>query len=32
MLGEVADSVGKRGWVGAHVPRGVCHMCWGGKG
>jgi len=22
---RVADSVGKRRWVGARVPRGVCH-------
>jgi len=32
-LGEVANSVGKRGWVGARVLLGVCHRrCWGGKG
>jgi len=32
-LGEVADSVGKRGWVVARVPRGVCRRwCWGEKG
>jgi len=31
--GEVADSVRERVWVGARVPRGVCHMwCWGDMG
>ena len=32
-LGKVADSVRKRGWVGAHVPQGVCPRgCSGARG
>jgi len=32
-LGEVADSVRKRDWLGAHVPQGVCPRgCSGARG